>query len=161
MVLQLQWSEGAMVYLRQECTIEGIHEDAYRKQWYAAFLDILHDILPKPYHSTLTVILVDDLTIKKLNKEHRGMDKVTDVLSFYYSPERADEQGEGELFISLPQALRQSRRYKTSFKKEMARLVIHGILHLEGYDHMKTHERRVMRGYERLAIDRAKKEKLI
>ncbi len=150
-----------MVYLQNKYRGERVHKDAYQTQWYAAFLNILYDILPKPYQMILTIVLVDDVTIRKLNREHRDMDKVTDILSFYYTPEDRHERGEGELFISLPQTIRQSKRYKTSFKKEMARLIIHGILHLEGYDHMKPHERKVMRGYERTAMNHAKKKKLI
>ncbi|MDO8571846.1 MAG: rRNA maturation RNase YbeY, partial [bacterium] len=147
-----------MVSIRIEHRIDCLDERAYRKQWYAAFLSAVCSVIPKPYPFELTVVLVDDRTIRSINREHRGMDKITDVLSFYYPPESSREKGEGELIISLPQALRQSKRYKTSFVKEMARLVIHGLLHIEGYDHMKTGERKIMRGYEKSAIDVAQKK---
>ena len=89
------------------------------------------------------------------------MAKKTDVLSFYYPPEVSSEKGEGEIYISLPTTLRQAKRYRTSIEKEMARLIIHGTLHLFGYDHMKAKERLVMRGLERKAMLVIRKSSLV
>lgn len=72
----------------------------------------------------ISIVLVGDAKIKELNKKYRKRNKVTDVLAFDY----------GEIFICLPQAKRQARKLGHSLKKELAILLIHGILHLAGYD---------------------------
>ena len=77
--------------------------------------------------SEISVVLVGDAQIKKLNKQYRKINCVTDVLAFDY----------GEIFICLPQAERQAKQLGHSLKKELAILLIHGILHLAGYDDEK------------------------
>lgn len=72
----------------------------------------------------ISVVLVGDTKIKALNKKYRKKNKVTDVLAFDY----------GEVFICLPQAKRQAKKLGHSLKKELATLLIHGVLHLAGYD---------------------------
>ena len=71
------------------------------------------------------LVLVGDAKIKELNKKHRKSNKVTDVLAFDY----------GEIFICLPQAKRQAKKLGNILKKELSILLIHGLLHLAGYDH--------------------------
>ena len=71
----------------------------------------------------ISIVLVGDAKIKELNKKYRKINKVTDVLAFDY----------GEIFICLPQAKRQAKRLAHSLKKELAILLIHGILHIAGY----------------------------
>jgi len=72
----------------------------------------------------ISIVLVEDAKIKELNKRYRGEHRVTDVLAFDY----------GEIVICLPQAKRQAKQLGHSLKKELAILLIHGILHLAGYD---------------------------
>jgi probable rRNA maturation factor len=72
----------------------------------------------------ISIVLVGDDKIKELNKKYRKKNQVTDVLAFDY----------GEIFICLPQAKRQAKQFGHSLKKELAILLIHGILHLAGYD---------------------------
>lgn len=72
----------------------------------------------------LSIVLVGEGRIKALNKKYRGKNKVTDVLSFDY----------GEIFICVPQAKKQAKKIGHSIKKELGILLIHGILHLVGYD---------------------------
>jgi len=76
----------------------------------------------------LSVIFYSDKKIRELNKLYRKKDKVTDVLSFFYS-------GEGEVFISLPQAKRQAKDNQVSLLNELIKLLIHGLVHIAGYDH--------------------------
>lgn len=72
----------------------------------------------------ISIVLVSDTKIKELNRKYRKINRVTDVLAFDY----------GEVFICLPQAKRQAKQFGHSLKKELATLLIHGILHLAGYD---------------------------
>jgi len=75
----------------------------------------------------ISIVLVSDTKIKELNRKYRKINRVTDVLAFDY----------GEIFICLPQAERQAKQLGHSLKKELAILLIHGILHLAGYDDEK------------------------
>lgn len=84
---------------------------------------------------SVSVILVGDKKIKELNKIYRHKDRVTDVLSF---GDWEDEHFLGEIVICLPQARRQAKAYGVSLKQELARLLIHGMLHLRGYEHEQS-----------------------
>jgi probable rRNA maturation factor len=117
----------------------------------------------------LSVTVTDDETVRGLNREYAGEDAVTDVLSF------SQREGEefvgapgsvpplGEVVIAYPQALRQAQgrlprqaedpstslgRADSSVEKEIERLLIHGTLHLLGYDHAEANEERRMRARE-------------
>ena len=87
----------------------------------------------------ISVLLMEDVGIRQLNKEFRNVDKATDVLSF---PQNSDEgpviPGEiilGDIAISLDKAKLQAKEHGLAFKEEIILLLIHGILHLLGYDH--------------------------
>lgn len=78
----------------------------------------------------LSIAFLDQGEIKKLNKKYRQKNKPTDVLSFAY----------GEVVI-CPQIVKENaKKYGISFKKELARMLIHGVLHFCGYDHEKSAE---------------------
>lgn len=72
----------------------------------------------------VSLVIVGEAKIKEINKKYRKKNKVTDVLAFDY----------GEIFICLPQAKRQAKEFGHSLKKELGILLIHGFLHLAGYD---------------------------
>jgi len=78
----------------------------------------------------LSIALVRQGRIRELNKRYRGKNRVTDVLSFSYD-------GSGDIVICLGEVKKNARRFGTTFKKELAICLIHGILHLLGYDHEK------------------------
>jgi len=77
----------------------------------------------------LSIVFVGESRIKKLNKEYRGKNRVTDVLSF--------GDGLNEIVICLQEVKKNARKFNSNFKKELARVLIHGILHLLGYEHEK------------------------
>jgi probable rRNA maturation factor len=79
----------------------------------------------------LSIALVNQTTIKKLNKKYRNKDKSTDILSFFYGDS-------AELVICPVEVKKNALIFKNSFKKELAKTLIHGILHLTGYDHEAT-----------------------
>ncbi len=105
------------------------------------------------------VTFVSDDKIRKLNREHREIDKTTDVLSFpMYEKEevkalkagkiKEDDVLLGDIVISLETALRQSEEYGHSFLREACYLSAHSTLHLLGYDHMTPNDKKKMRTKE-------------
>ncbi|MDI6602818.1 MAG: rRNA maturation RNase YbeY [Patescibacteria group bacterium] len=80
----------------------------------------------------LSIALVGQGRIKALNKKYLGKNRVTDVLAF-----AGDGYGLGEIVICLRVVKKNARRVGVTFEKELARVLIHGILHLLGYDHEK------------------------
>ncbi len=100
--------------------------------------------------SELSVALVDDATIASLNRSWRGVEGPTDVLAFpQQEVEPADGTLLGDVIIGIDTAARQARRRRTSLDDELARLLIHGLLHLVGHDHARRAEARAMRAEER------------
>jgi len=104
----------------------------------------------------VTVTVVPDRRIRTLNRAHRGVDRITDVLSFplegpgeveFVRPpsEPADL---GDVVLALERARRQAGRFGHSFERELAYLTVHGLLHLLGYDHEEETERALMRARE-------------
>ncbi|MBI5071692.1 rRNA maturation RNase YbeY [Candidatus Falkowbacteria bacterium] len=85
----------------------------------------------------ISVAFVGDAEMKKMNKQYRGKNKTTDVLSFVYETydSRQKKPLQGEIIISYPQAARQAR---CGLGEEIKFLLIHGLLHLCGYDHEKS-----------------------
>jgi probable rRNA maturation factor len=113
--------------------------------------------LPAIGDYVLSVHLVSDATIRALNSEHRGLDVVTDVLSFpLYAPEFVLPDAEpvelGDVVISYPRAATQADEYGHSIEREVAYLVAHGVLHVLGYDHEEASERERMRRKEEEAL---------
>jgi probable rRNA maturation factor len=118
--------------------------------------------MPPPYEVGL--VFTDSETVKQLNREYRGVDEPTDVLAFYMLPQKgADDSFAlppdgvtrlGEVIISYPQAVEQAREQGHSPERELALLVIHGILHLLGYDHEEPEEEREMKEKERELLAR-------
>jgi probable rRNA maturation factor len=98
--------------------------------------------------------IVSDEDIQKLNRDYRGKDQVTDVLSFAYDESEIDfPAGQlakplGDIIISIDQVKRQALEFKQSLEKEFYLLLIHGILHLLGYDHLTSAEASEMESLE-------------
>jgi rRNA maturation RNase YbeY len=104
--------------------------------------------------------------MKRLNARYRGVDKSTDVLSFPLSDDRLSVIGEkrsdfpfplGDIVICVPKALLQAKEYCISFHEETQRLLVHGLLHLAGYDHeVNAYQKRKMVKKERELLDALK-----
>jgi len=102
--------------------------------------------------SELSLILTDDPGIARLNARYRGRRGPTDVLSFsLVEGEHADRRGRllGDVVIGVAQAARQARRAHRGLDRELARLLVHGVLHLLGHDHAEAEEARRMAREER------------
>ncbi len=83
----------------------------------------------------VSIYLTDDETIRLLNKNFRGKDKATDVLSFTYNEQVGGYKLLGEIVISIDTAKRQAKELGHSLEEEIKRLLVHGFVHLLGYDH--------------------------
>lgn len=112
----------------------------------------LHNVQPG---TEVSVALVDDEYIRSLNREYRGKDCSTDVLSFSLTegeePDIIDGPEEellGDIIISLDTTIRQAEEFGHSVERELAFLTVHGMLHLLGYDHEQEAERQDMRSAE-------------
>jgi probable rRNA maturation factor len=104
----------------------------------------------------VSVHLIGDTKMKSLNKQYRGKDSTTDVLSFAMHDGMDMMMGDelGDIFISIPRIHIQARDHNISFKEEFVRMLVHGILHLLGYDHMKKKEaEKMFRLQEKLVFD--------
>ena len=118
----------------------------------------------------LGIVIADDDTLRRLNKQYRGLDEVTDVLAFSTThqghwegdgdgPQAPEEdpfvmppdgpRPLGEVIISYPQAVRQARAEPPDVEGELALLVVHGVLHLLGFDHLEAKDEAEMRAKER------------
>jgi probable rRNA maturation factor len=82
--------------------------------------------------SSATIAFVSDKAIRQLNQQFRGIDKATDVLSF---PDDGPDENLGDIAISVETAAMQAKENGLSFSGEIAQLILHGLLHLSGYDH--------------------------
>jgi probable rRNA maturation factor len=83
----------------------------------------------------LTLVLTGDKKIKRLNKQFRGIDTPTDVLSFPTESRQKGEHYLGDVIISVPRAKDQAKEAGHSLNDELTLLAVHGVLHLLGYDH--------------------------
>ncbi len=115
-----------------------------------------------PYEVSL--VFTDSETVKQLNRDYRGVDEPTDVLAFHMLPQKEVDDSFmlppdgvtrlGEVIISYPQAAKQAKKQGHSPERELALLIIHGILHLLGYDHEEPEEESKMRERERNLLER-------
>lgn len=114
----------------------------------------------KPESTEVSINFVDNDSIKMLNNDYRGVDLVTDVLSF--ECDGVEDEGFacpefevyelGDIVIAPDVAEAQAREFGTSFEDEVSLLVVHGLLHLCGYDHMEEGEAEIMEGKERALL---------
>ena len=106
-----------------------------------------------PQEAEVDLLFVDNEAIREMNREYRDKDSATDVLSFpmYEADEEIDEEEEilfGDIVISLERAQEQCQEYGHSLEREVMYLLVHGLLHLAGYDHMEEEEKKEMRAQE-------------
>jgi len=112
-----------------------------------------------PAAKEMNVTFVDNARIQEINKEYRGKDMPTDVVSLEYEPEDIsfddfEDMPEellaeldpfiGEIFISIERAKEQATEYEHSYEREIGFLSVHGFLHINGYDHMNPEDEKEM-----------------
>jgi probable rRNA maturation factor len=122
-----------------------------------------------PSNVEISLVITGQERIQELNRDYRGLDQPTDVLSFSLSEQKdvipssfiGPPDGVlhlGEVIISYPQALIQARERGHSIKKELAVLIVHGVLHILGYDHEKPEMEAAMQAREKEILESLEKE---
>ena len=164
-----------------DSTLDSTYRTDLSDEWTRRVVQCALDAaLPDSPPGQVSVLLTDDSTVRQLNMHYRGLDETTDVLSFssefpghWEGPDdppagdlsdapAADgfvlPPGQpaplGEVIISCPQAQRQAGEKGCEYSSELALLLVHGVLHLAGYDHLEEDEAREMQSLERHALDR-------
>jgi probable rRNA maturation factor len=112
----------------------------------------------------LSLVVTGEKTVQKLNQQYRGIDEPTDVLSFALMERPPSDDTPfitppdgiihlGEVVISYPQAARQAEENRQGTEQELALLIVHGVLHLLGYEHDEPAQEKEMRGLEKRILD--------
>jgi probable rRNA maturation factor len=139
-------------------SVEEKFKDFIDEQWVGRIAqDVLEaESVTPPYE--VSIVFTDSETVQKLNRDYRGVDEPTDVIAFQMLPQKETDLSFvlppdgitrlGEIIISYPQAVEQAKEQGHSVDKELALLIIHGVLHLLGYDHEQPEEEKRMRGRE-------------
>ena len=125
-------------------TFDIFDEYGYKKD-YSYLDDVINQTFKelKIKNANMSVILIDDKKMQELNKEYRGVDRTTDVLSFALEDNnnlKLPIRELGEVYVSIPKMIEQAESFNHSEKRELSFLVCHGLLHLLGYDHTKSEE---------------------
>ncbi|PIZ98479.1 MAG: rRNA maturation RNase YbeY [Candidatus Komeilibacteria bacterium CG_4_10_14_0_2_um_filter_37_10] len=128
-------------------TINYYHWELFPK----AIIGLVQRIVRQTYRQLklsfpVSIIIADQKTIKLLNYQYRQKNKVTDVLSFYYPEKKGYE--EGEIYICRQQLIRQAQERGVTVSYEASKLVVHGLVHLAGYDHEKKKDYIIMEKLE-------------
>lgn len=128
--------------------------DGYEKIYHKLALYTLSILaLTKEYEMSVT--LVNNETIHKMNKDYRFKDYATDVISFENGTEDIFDGSIdlGDIFISVDKALEQAREYQHSDARELSFLFVHGLLHCLGYDHLNKEEELEMFKLQEVILD--------
>jgi len=151
---------GEQIGIHVEEEFRGLVDEDWARRMAQTVLNA-EGVVP-PYEVSL--VFTDSETVRQLNRDYRGVDEPTDVLAFYMLPQKGSDSSFalppdgvtrlGEVIISYPQAVEQAREQGHATEKELALLVIHGILHLLGYDHEEAKEEIKMRRRERELLEK-------
>lgn len=137
-----QW----VIHLTLQSKKLGVPASWFKKTLKAVLREVERDVAI-PEVNELHLVITDDARIRVLNREHRKKDKATDVLSFpQFSPQEISGKAKvivpgpylGDLVIAAETTLRQAKTFGVSKREELLRLLVHGTLHLCGYDHEKV-----------------------
>lgn len=108
-------------------------------------------------NAVFSIIFVDSAEIKRINREYRDIDQVTDVISFAFEDEKDllynDIRVLGDIFICIPRMKEQAKSYGHSEKRELSFLTVHGLLHLLGYDHLNKEDETRMFAVQELILN--------
>ena len=132
--------------------IEGYDNEINMKEIEKYITEVLNKEYSSDKEVYISVLLTGNEEIQEVNKNFRGKDMPTDVISFAYHDNGESDTGIfdtlGDIIISLERVEEQRKDYNHSFKREFYYVLTHGILHLLGYDHMEEEEKKVMRAKE-------------
>lgn len=132
------------------------------------YINILNKVLEKCFEVEslngknlyINIVLTTPKNIREMNKEHRNIDKETDVLSFpMFEKEELEKRNNlikdvlGDVVISVDRVKEQAKEYGHSFERELAYMTVHGFYHLMGYDHMQEDDKTLMRQKEENVLE--------
>ena len=145
-----------MVILNQYELINNTDEKLKEIESLRDFIDFAITYL-KLEHVVFNVIIINNEEIHRMNKEYRGVDRPTDVISFALEDDdtfiSTDVRVLGDIYISIDKAKEQAESYGHSLKRELSFLTIHGILHLLGYDHITNEEEKEMFNLQEMILN--------
>lgn len=152
----------------QQIDIQNKTKETIKKSFLEDVVKTSLDILKIKGSYSLGLLLVDNKFIKKLNKEYRGIDLPTDVLSFsLYDKKRMTIDSPdkilylGDVIISIDKVKKQSQKAGCAFQSELANLLIHGVLHIVGLNHKKENDQKKMDNLSQKIINKLIKKKVI
>lgn len=140
----------------------------YLEKEYSLIMKVTFDVLKIKTNYEVDVNLVNDEEIHQINRNYRNVDRITDVISFAFNDDDSSlgmiKNEEiphllGEIFICIPQALRQAKEIGNSDQRELSFLFVHGLLHLLGYDHMKEEDAKIMFPLQDQILNKVKERK--
>lgn len=121
------------------------YNDNRWKKYDIDFVRVANSVVDKKYtNAEISIVLTNDDEIHALNKKYRNIDKPTNVLSF----ELEDDILLGDIYIALDTVAREAKEANISIEDHTAHMIVHGVLHLLGYDHIKEEEAKVMEAKE-------------
>ena len=127
--------------------VKKVNEEIKELDEVKKFVNFALDYL-KLENVVFNIIIIDNEEIHEINKEYRGIDRPTDVISFALEDDdtfiQMDQRILGDIYISIDKAREQANEYGHALLRELCFLTIHGILHLLGYDHMEPEDEKVM-----------------
>lgn len=135
-----------------------------RRKGYASYREIFSEILKKTIEVLdlsedvcVSVIFTLDKRMHLINRDFRGVDRTTDVISFALADNMDEgdyvEEELGDIFINIDAAIRQAKEYEHSERREICFLFTHGLLHLNGFDHMTKEDEAEMISYQKKILD--------
>ena len=136
-----------------ELDFNSIYEEYENfEEIYAGLIEKTFKHLKLKFDPIISVSLVDNKFIHEMNRDYRGIDRPTDVISFAFldnEDRQALYKGKepvclGDIYISVDKAKEQAEEYGHSLERELSFLFVHGLLHLLGYDHMSEEDEKVM-----------------
>jgi len=129
----------------------------FSKEWLTMREHAIKKVLNVKKLIPISIIFISKEKMRALHGSYYGAAKVTDVLSFFYEKEVGIEHEYGEIFLCTSFVYQQAKRYSVLFEEELTRLLIHGTLHIYGYDHTKLSERKKMNTVAQLIVQQIKK----
>ena len=131
--------------------VKKVNEEIEELEEVKKFINFALDYL-KLENVVFNIIIIDNEEIHVINREYRGIDRPTDVISFALEDDDTfitlDQRILGDIYISIDKAREQAEEYGHALLRELCFLTIHGILHLLGYDHMEPEDEKVMFGLQ-------------
>lgn len=106
----------------------------------------------------LGIHFVSETEMARMNEQFLQHEGSTDVITFDYNETSGVERLHGEIFISIADAVKQAREFETTWQAEVVRYIIHGLLHLRGYDDLETAKRRQMKREENRLVQHVGKQ---